>query len=316
MVINATKYSKGSSAVLFKITTVFIAFLLFSSFVNAQSYEIKFDSLNASGWFGGDNRDCCGPRNIAVGQSVLIDSNIVLHDFSFWFTNAFDFPQNPDGHGHEVTLVLNIRDETGVTLQTVRKVVADTFSGGWVTWDGIEREVAANTTLIFSTYLSGAFDVNQYFTGQGADQDAGYANGQRFVKGDTTDADMEEWTEWIVHSWDSNFWLRGTIQPVGIEDAPDNFAHKFALSQNYPNPFNPTTTIRYQVSQRAGVTLTIFDLTGKPIKTLVSGEQPVGVYEVQWDGKNSEGISVPSGIYIYRMVAGDFVETRKMAFIQ
>ena len=128
--------------------------------LNAQSYEILFDTFNASGWFGGDNRVIGGPRDIGVGQSVLIDSAITLNSFAFDFTSRFDFAENPDGFGHEVTLTLNIRDESGVIIQTEQVVVPASYQGGWITWSNINMNVAANTTLIFTTYLVGAYDVN------------------------------------------------------------------------------------------------------------------------------------------------------------
>ncbi len=185
--------------------------------LNAQSYEILFDTFNASGWFGGDNRVIGGPRDIGVGQSVLIDSAITLNSFAFNFTSRFDFPENPDGFGHEVTLTLNIRDESGVIIQTEQVVVPASYQGGWITWSNINMNVAANTTLIFTTYLVGAYDVNQYFTGHKSDANAGYLEGVRYTKSGTSDADMELWPGWNVHSWDSNFWLQGTLIIIPVE---------------------------------------------------------------------------------------------------
>jgi len=185
--------------------------------LNAQSYEILFDTFNASGWFGGDNRVIGGPRDIGVGQSVLIDSAITLNSFAFDFTSRFDFAENPDGFGHEVTLTLNIRDESGVIIQTEQVVVPASYQGGWITWSNINMNVAANTTLIFTTYLVGAYDVNQYFNSHKSDLNAGYLEGVRYVKIGTSDADMELWPGWNVHIWDSNFWLQGTLIIIPVE---------------------------------------------------------------------------------------------------
>ncbi len=185
--------------------------------LNAQSYEIIFDTFNASGWFGGDNRAVGGPRHVGVGQSVLIDSAITLNSFAFDFTSRFDFPENPDGFGHEVTLTLNIRDESGVILQTEQVVVPASYVGGWITWSNINMNVAANTTMIFTTYLVGAFDVNQYFNANKSDAGAGYLESVRYSKNGTSDSEMELWADWSVHSWDSNFWLQGTLQIIPVE---------------------------------------------------------------------------------------------------
>ncbi|RMD58837.1 T9SS C-terminal target domain-containing protein [Candidatus Parcubacteria bacterium] len=180
--------------------------------LHAQTYEVKFDSVNAFGWFGGDNRQTQGPRHVGVGQSVLVDTSITLESFSFYFRGPFDFAENPEGRGHEVTLTLNVRDTSGAILRTLQTIVADTFQTGWVTWPGIALDAAAQTTLIFTTYLVGAYDANQFTASNGADANAGYAGGVRYSKNGTSDADMEDWTDWGVHSWDSAFRLQGTIR--------------------------------------------------------------------------------------------------------
>ncbi len=86
---------------------------------------------------------------------------------------------------------------------------------------------------------------------------------------------------------------------------------KFELSQNYPNPFNPSTKIKYSIPQSADVTLKIFNTLGEEIETLVSEEKPVGTYELNWNAAN-----LPSGVYFYRLQAGDFVQTRKMILLK
>ena len=91
---------------------------------------------------------------------------------------------------------------------------------------------------------------------------------------------------------------------------------KFALEQNYPNPFNPTTHIRYQLPKSIYVTLSIYGITGNLIRTLVSEYQHAGFIEVEWDGKDDFGSPVASGIYIYRITAGKFSESRKMIFLK
>jgi hypothetical protein len=81
----------------------------------------------------------------------------------------------------------------------------------------------------------------------------------------------------------------------------------FRLSQNYPNPFNPTTTIRFDLPKSSFVTLKIFDILGREIITLVNEKRPTGEYAVEW---NENGF--PNGIYLYRLKAGDYIETRKL----
>jgi len=90
---------------------------------------------------------------------------------------------------------------------------------------------------------------------------------------------------------------------------------EFVLAQNYPNPFNPTTAISYHLSPQGGisdVTLTIYNVQGQAIRTLVHTKQTPGAYQTVWDGLNDEGLMVSSGVYLYRLRAGTFVETKKM----
>ena len=79
---------------------------------------------------------------------------------------------------------------------------------------------------------------------------------------------------------------------------------EFALQQNYPNPFNPQTTIRFDLPAPSEVTLVIYDMQGRVVRTLVNGRKPIGIHNVTWDGTNNAGFSVSSGLYLYRINAG------------
>jgi len=92
---------------------------------------------------------------------------------------------------------------------------------------------------------------------------------------------------------------------------------EFSLSQNYPNPFNPSTTIRFGLPKEAPVTLEIYNLLGMKVRTLISGkDMSAAFYNVTWDGKDDAGVSLPSGIYIYRIVADKFVASKKMTLVK
>jgi len=86
----------------------------------------------------------------------------------------------------------------------------------------------------------------------------------------------------------------------------------FALGQNYPNPFNPSTTISYRVSEDTPVRITIYDLMGREVRELVNEHKSGGTYHVTWNGLTNTGSQVASGVYLYKMEAGDFVQTRKL----
>lgn len=88
------------------------------------------------------------------------------------------------------------------------------------------------------------------------------------------------------------------------------------LAQNYPNPFNRQTTISYELSSFAEVTLTVFDQVGRHVVTLVRANQPAGMYRIDWDGRDDAGRQMASGVYLYRLQAGAFEETRKMVLVR
>jgi hypothetical protein len=92
----------------------------------------------------------------------------------------------------------------------------------------------------------------------------------------------------------------------------------YTLYQNYPNPFNPSTIISYTLPEVSRVTLKIYDMLGREVKTLINNEQPAGAYRVNWNGDNNFGSKVASGIYIYRIEAGSgkFIQTRKMILLK
>ena len=89
------------------------------------------------------------------------------------------------------------------------------------------------------------------------------------------------------------------------------FPNNFQLSQNYPNPFNPSTKIKYSIPRTANVVIKVFDILGKEIETLVNEEKTAGTYELTWTIANQ-----PSGVYFYRIQAGDFIQTKKMILLK
>ena len=105
--------------------------------------------------------------------------------------------------------------------------------------------------------------------------------------------------------------LDGTFEFSEIIEADLSIPFEFNLGQNYPNPFNPSTTISYSIPRYSKVIVKIFDILGSEITTLVNEEKSTGVYEITWNAGNQ-----PSGVYFYRIEAGDFTDIRKMILMK
>jgi len=91
---------------------------------------------------------------------------------------------------------------------------------------------------------------------------------------------------------------------------------EFALHQNYPNPFNPLTTLRYDLPEDANVNITIYDIMGRIVKTMVNKEQNAGYKSVKWNATNNQGQPVSAGLYLYTIQAGDFRQVKKMVLLK
>jgi hypothetical protein len=109
---------------------------------------------------------------------------------------------------------------------------------------------------------------------------------------------------------------------VGINDDPysiPSLPKSFSLSQNYPNPFNPSTTIHYDIPEVRGIVpveISVYDVRGCLVRKIVDETKTPGSYQVHWDGRDEQGQQVSSGVYLYRIAAGEFISTRKMLLVR
>lgn len=99
---------------------------------------------------------------------------------------------------------------------------------------------------------------------------------------------------------------------ISIAELPE----KPMLINNYPNPFNPETTINFALSQKSNVALRVYDITGKLVKTLIEKETEAGYHSVSWDGTNESGKAVNSGLYLYRLDAGEYTDAHQMILLK
>lgn len=103
---------------------------------------------------------------------------------------------------------------------------------------------------------------------------------------------------------------------VGINPDFEPIPLSYNLKQNFPNPFNPSTRIYFEVPQTHKVKMVIYNILGQKVRTLVDENFNAGRHIINWDGRNDIGIQVPTGIYIYRIKAGDFISSRKMLMVK
>ena len=125
----------------------------------------------------------------------------------------------------------------------------------------------------------------------------------RMVLSDTEASALE--SMFLTSSWSVGDGSLDNEQPI-----------EFSLSANYPNPFNPTTTIDYSIATAGDVSIVVYDMMGREVRSLVADFATPGSYSVVWDATNSEGLSVAAGMYVYKMTSSDFVEVNKMLLVK
>ena len=106
------------------------------------------------------------------------------------------------------------------------------------------------------------------------------------------------------------------ISPTGLSTATDLIPEVYALGQNYPNPFNPSTQIRYALPEQSQVVLTVYDMLGRKVRTLVNDVQDAGYRTVMWNATSDMGTPVSAGMYIYTIRANEFYQVKKMILLK
>lgn len=109
-------------------------------------------------------------------------------------------------------------------------------------------------------------------------------------------------------------WIDEGATTLSVEKT--NLPRKYALHQNYPNPFNPNTTLSFILSEASLVTIRVYDMKGKVVKTLVNGQRKVGYNTTSWNAKNERNNPVSAGVYLYTIEAGEFRQTNKMILLK
>ena len=152
-------------------------------------------------------------------------------------------------------------------------------------------------------------EMNWYDIGQ-----TGYPEFHTIVTGDF-DGDLD--TDLFLSQYgEPLFVLYNPSNTLNINETMQNIVTEYNIHQNYPNPFNPVTTLRYDLPENGLVTITIYDMLGKEVKTLINQTQDAGYKSVIWDATNNYGKPVSAGIYLYQIQAGEYISTKKMVLLK
>jgi len=103
---------------------------------------------------------------------------------------------------------------------------------------------------------------------------------------------------------------------VSVDEDDDLKPYRYSLSYNYPNPFNPMTTINYSIEKRTMVNISVYNMLGQKVNTIVNEIKPAGEYVAYWSGKGADGHEVASGVYLYKLQTDEYVETKKMMLLK
>jgi hypothetical protein len=202
-----------------------------------------------------------------------------------------------------------------VTMNTTRHVFdGDPESGaGWTEFDGRMHNYGGDTTGAITPSLPGdrrmIMNTGDTLNNVNNGQMVTIVASQQIARG-SNHLNAVTRLRALTHAI-QNYW-----QTIGITPISSEVPASFRLHQNYPNPFNPSTKIRFEIpstvrGQKSEVRLSVYDVSGKEVRTLVNSELAPGVYEYNFNGAN-----LSSGMYFYRLEAGDFVETKKMVLVK
>ncbi|MFC1733504.1 FlgD immunoglobulin-like domain containing protein [candidate division KSB1 bacterium] len=300
--------------------------------------KLDFGSLTGTLTQGGEVTDLNISPTGSTGR-VFVDNNVTLDQssmVSLRFSGTYEF-----GNTKTDTLIeFNVQGINAFTSGKIsnpegthtlyipahsvgRKTVFTSFDGFQFSTeeslkkDSFEKSVPFGSPTTFGPDIFTEADFELEFTfnkGMLMGKDPRYLRICRFENGGWTPLESIVYAELgLVRAAAGRL---GTFQVLWSENFDIVQPADFNLEQNYPNPFNGVTVIRFNVREELHVSLDIFDITGRKVRTLVSRQIHAGAHTVSWDGTNDAGMPVSSGIYIYRYRAGTFSSSRKMILLK
>ena len=286
-----------------------------NNFLNGSATIGNCSFINNSSSYGGavDNHDT--PSRM---DRCLFTGNEV----SIWGSSIFNWGAKSSSHITHCTFAGNLGDvgtihnrASGISTYVINSIFWNNFS------DIVLTNGAQNYVHYSRIEQAEYADINNNISGdpQFVDADAGdfhLAEGSVCI--DSATVFFAVGNDTLVNADSSTY--KGTAPDMGmyesnyitgISDSENKTPTSFALLQNYPNPFNPTTAISYRLSDLSLVDLSIFNVLGQKIATLVSEKQPAGKYQVNWDASG-----LPTGLYFFQLKAGKYSEVRKMMLLK
>jgi hypothetical protein len=176
---------------------------------------------------------------------------------------------------------------SGIGVDNIHVIQGDNTN--WLSWERLSGEIVSGDTMSMSLSMMPQQDQNEYETA------SLYLEGMTMFQ--SIDIDM-------------------ITDPASAGVDQDALPNKYVLYQNYPNPFNPVTTLRYNLPQAQIVNISIYDMMGRKVRSLINRSETAGYKSIQWDATNDFGTLVSAGLYLYRIQAGDFVQIRKMVLLK
>ena len=214
-----------------------------------------------------------------------VTSSMFLNSNTGWITGLYRFSGNSDLMLKTTNGGLNWENFNLTTLSFINSVFFSCNDTGWYCSSGIFKSINSGANWINQVPSNGTDTYNSIFF-------------------------IDNSTGWSVGK---NGKILKTITGglTSVNQSSENIPIKYSLLQNYPNPFNPVTHLEFGISDLGFVSLKVYDVLGNEIKTLVNEIKSPGVYKVEFDGSN-----LPSGIYFYKINAGEFSEVKKMTLLK
>ncbi len=243
----------------------------------------------------------------AVVQAYVFSDEVLVGASSgyMWINDnmTMDSAVKTDLFANGFDLISSVYEDSDIDVTNANKRFV---LGGGSLFSNIPAD--ANTRRLWATYY---FSLS---TWNGYDNDSIVVDSLTFSAG-TSWLFVDENQVSFLPIWGGRLYFGGGGSSVYSEVGAE-VPETYALNQNYPNPFNPTTKISFDIPARSHVVLTVYNVLGQKVKTLVDEELAPNHYVTEWDGTNEGGAQVSSGVYFYKLQTEDFSSTKKMVLLK